>query len=554
MKKTIFTALLLSVFVSVSFSQILIPDNTLISGLWASANSPYIIEGRAIVPNGQTLTIEPGVEIKLKSSASQTPSWFDYAAGNVGVLRVQGELIANGTKDNPIVFTRNNNGFWGTILIEENTSVNSSFTNCIIEYAKEIRNVPGIISPTSFNGGISIYKTTIIFHENEIKYNSVNGIFISEVNPAFEISDNRVHNNGSTGLVIEQSAVNAVNNTFYENSLTSTGSVSAIRSANSTAYLIGNLIYDNDDFGIYTTSGGNNFIINNTIYNNSNGIRVESGANTFIYNTIIQNNSINFATSDAGGASIEMQFSLTDDADYPENISDIAGNIPGSDALFINAGENDFGLQAGSPCINAGNPDTIGLRLPGFDLEGFQRISAIVVDIGCYENQDFVAPEQTLILPQGWSSVSTSLKPYFPSLDSMFNACISQMVILKNMDGVFWPEQNINTLMDWDFKSGYLIKMNEAVSIPVRGNRITNKTLDLLPGWNLVPVMSPCGISSNEVLDQLGDNLVIIKEPAGIKVFWPGLNIDTLDALAEGKAYFVMVGSAAQLTFPDCSR
>ena len=139
MKNTIFTSILFTLIVCYSFGQTTIPDNTNISGIWTVANSPYIIEGRAIVSNGQTLTIEPGVEIRLQSSTSPTPAWFDYGSGNVGVIRVQGEIIANGTTTNPILFTRNNTGFWGTILIDENAANTSSFSNCIIEVKDYIK-------------------------------------------------------------------------------------------------------------------------------------------------------------------------------------------------------------------------------------------------------------------------------------------------------------------------------------------------------------------------------------------------------------------------------
>ena len=161
MKKIKITFALTLLIAMNCFGQTTITDNTNINGNWTVANSPYIIEGRAIVPNGQTLTIEPGVEIRLRSSASPTPSWFDYGSGNVGVIRVQGEIIANGTSSNPILFTRDNTGFWGTILMDGNAATTSSFTNCIIEYAKESTNVTGIASPLSFNGGISVFKSTV---------------------------------------------------------------------------------------------------------------------------------------------------------------------------------------------------------------------------------------------------------------------------------------------------------------------------------------------------------------------------------------------------------
>ncbi len=381
---------LLSFVAFLNFGQTTISDNTNISGNWTIASSPYIIEGRAIVPNGQTLTIEPGVEVRLKSSASPTPSWFDYSSGNVGVIRVQGEIIANGTTSNPILFTRNNTGFWGTLLMDENAASTSSFSNCIIEYAKESRNITGINSPVTFNGGISVFKSEVSISQTKFRDNNINGLYVREVANSFDFSNNTFHDNGSNGSVIEQSTVNAINNTYFNNSNNATGFVSAIRSSNSTVYLVGNLIYNNDDFGVFTSGGGNHYVVNNTIFGNSQGIRVETGANTFIHNSIIENNTLNFATSSVGGATVEMQYSLTDDSSFPINVADVAGNIVNSNASFINSGASDFSLQATSPCIDNGNPNPTGLNIPNDDVLGNNRIDNNTIDIGATEFQQSV--------------------------------------------------------------------------------------------------------------------------------------------------------------------
>ena len=379
-----FFALIL--FFQSAFAQTSIPDSSMISGTWTAANSPYIIEGRAIVPNGQTLTIEPGVEVRLRSSASPTASWFDYSAGNVGVIRVEGQIIANGTDTNKIVFTRNNAGYWGTILIDENASANTSFTHCIIEYSKESRNVTGISFPVTFNAGLSIYKSTITFENNLLRENRQAGLFVREVDSILILNDNDFYNNGTNGLVISESTVHSINNVFYDNSRAASGFVSAIRCSGADAFLVGNLIYNNDDFGIFTNNNGNVHIVNNTIFGNAQGIRVENGANTFITNSIVQGNNTNFATSGTiGGATIEMEYSLTDDASFPNNVTDLGGNILNSDALFMNPAASNFTLQSASPAIDAGKPSTTGLNLPSEDLARNPRISNATIDLGAFE-------------------------------------------------------------------------------------------------------------------------------------------------------------------------
>jgi hypothetical protein len=62
------------------------------SGNWTLTNSPYTVVGNITLPDGQTLTIDPGVEIKFADNYQ---------------LRVQGKLLAQGTDTDHIVFISN---------------------------------------------------------------------------------------------------------------------------------------------------------------------------------------------------------------------------------------------------------------------------------------------------------------------------------------------------------------------------------------------------------------------------------------------------------------
>ncbi|WP_282777181.1 right-handed parallel beta-helix repeat-containing protein [Phaeodactylibacter xiamenensis] len=517
--------LVLTLLIQTSFGQTTITDSTTVSGNWTVANSPYLIEGRAIVPSGQTLTLEPGVEVRLRSSASPTPSWFDYSAGNVGVIRVEGTIIANGTPAAPIVFTRDNTGFWGTILIDENASDGSSFSNCIIEYAKESRNVPGVATPASFNGSISVYRSGVSISQNVFRHNTVNGLYIRESTGPIVFSENVFHDNGSNGSVIEQSTVNATNNTYHNNSNSASGQVSAIRSSNSTVFLAGNLIYDNDDFGIFTTDGGHHYLVNNTIVGNSQGIRVESGANTYIYSTIVQNNTLNFATGSVGGATVEMQYSLTNDAAFPANVTNVSGNLLGSDAQFTNAGGGDFSLQDSSSAIDAGNPDTTGLNIPSTDILGNPRLSNTIIDIGAIEFQQ----------PLPVFTVTTASNPVTAGSTSGGGTFLSgsnvTVAAVPNMDYTFlnWTENGavVSSAPDYSFTvtASRNLVANFELAVSTRESAMNAGNLLIYPNPTdgLVNIRSHSS-SSVEVFDACGQLVLTTKgrvldlsnQPAGI--------------------------------------
>jgi len=66
------------------------------------------------------------------------------------------------------------------------------------------------------------------------------------------------------------------------------------------------------------------------------------------------------------------------------------GNMD-EDPLFVGGDPFSYELSVGSPCIDAGTPDTTGLNLPATDLAGNPRIFNGRIDIGCYECQDTIS-------------------------------------------------------------------------------------------------------------------------------------------------------------------
>lgn len=108
----------------------------------------------------------------------------------------------------------------------------------------------------------------------------------------------------------------------------------------------------------------------------------------------------------------------------------------------------------------------------------------------------------------------------------------------------------MNSLGNWDYTSGYLIKLNADINLTTEGSDIQSKTIALQQGWNLTPVLCADGMMCSEILLQLGDDLIIIKETAGANVFWPEMNIYTLLELQPGKSYYILSGVATSLTFP----
>ncbi|HPE34225.1 MAG TPA: C25 family cysteine peptidase [Bacteroidales bacterium] len=159
---------------------------------------------------------------------------------------------------------------------------------------------------------------------------------------------------------------------------------------------------------------------------------------------------------------------------------------------------------------------------------------------------------QTIQIPAGWSGISSWLIPENADLTILFQDFLSDLIILQTLDGIFYPEFNINTIEQWDSMQGYKIKTSNAIELDISGWEEQDKTLALENGWNLIPVLSNCDQNPEILFNGLSSQGFIIKEIAGTGVYWPAMNINTIGQLQPGNSYFVHLPSPVSVTFTNC--
>jgi hypothetical protein len=160
------------------------------------------------------------------------------------------------------------------------------------------------------------------------------------------------------------------------------------------------------------------------------------------------------------------------------------------------------------------------------------------------------APEtQIITLKKGWSGISSYLLPSIANVEELFAPVSEDLVLISNLGGFYFPATQTNTLGDWNTFSGYRIKMDTQHELEISGSALTDKTIQLQAGWNLLPVLSAENVAIANIATQLGDNLVVISEIAGVNVYWPEMGVYTLQTLEPGKAYFVKVTETSTVSF-----
>ncbi len=245
MKKLLFLVFT-SLMLFSAVSQTVIHDKQEVYGKWTPKGSPYIVNGEAIVPAGKTLKIKPGVVVRFKTG--DVHDYDKYSRSEIGFLRVNGRLVAKGSEDNLIYFTRDGAyGNWGVIYMNTGNKDNL-LMYCKVEYAYFIRS---IIPTDNATAGIS--------------FNACSGAVLNCL----------VVNNGWNGINCKNSA----NPVLMNNTLV--GNKYAIEcNTSSTPTIINTIFYSNDES--FYINGGAKPLISYSLLQNALPLDVSDLGNNII--------------------------------------------------------------------------------------------------------------------------------------------------------------------------------------------------------------------------------------------------------------------------------
>jgi len=158
---------------------------------------------------------------------------------------------------------------------------------------------------------------------------------------------------------------------------------------------------------------------------------------------------------------------------------------------------------------------------------------------------------QLIVLPQGWSTLSSALIPENRDSEVIFSAVMSQLLMVQNNNGFYQPQNQNSSLHQWDSHSGYVIKVSEDITLEIPGSPEYNRQPDLQPGWNLIPVLTFDNIAVSDLNIQPENGFEIIVEPAGQKVYWPAKAIGTLDTLYPGSSFLIKMNTNGVIRFDE---
>jgi len=347
-----------------------------VSGTWASGCSPYKISGDIFVPNGQTLTIEPGTRVVFTGHYQ---------------FNVRGQLLAIGTQDSMITFSAEDpgTGWNGLRFIDIGTNNDTSkVVYCRIEDGFPT----GPTAEDKSGGGIGArFTDKLVIANSQIsnnrtlgdQYSGGAGIALTHSSPV--ITGNRIMNNTAEGghgggIAIGGNSFPAVSSNVIAGNEAWGGGGIAITNAN--PVLFNNTIVDNraNHGGGVDFPFGTGTLVNTILYNNQatdvgNEVHLGGVYTASFYACDIKGGLAGMAQDHSAGA--------------PDYAGDYIGNINADPVFGIL-----FNIRDNSPCIGNGvdgvTLDDTWYPAPATDFFGLPRPqpAGSAPDMGAIENEN----------------------------------------------------------------------------------------------------------------------------------------------------------------------
>lgn len=147
-----------------------------------------------------------------------------------------------------------------------------------------------------------------------------------------------------------------------------------------------------------------------------------------------------------------------------------------------------------------------------------------------------------------WQLVSSNILPVNTLVKNIFINNLNDFEYVKNQNGqIYYPLQNIDQIVNWNIKEGYLIYAKNDAILQIMGNTIIPSNYSYTFNANMWYMISYLPSDSRNVSSVFANtnSLILVKNDEG-KVYYPAFGINQIGNMKVGEGYQLAVSQNSQ--------
>ena len=159
----------------------------------------------------------------------------------------------------------------------------------------------------------------------------------------------------------------------------------------------------------------------------------------------------------------------------------------------------------------------------------------------------------TIPLNNGWNMISSYVLPDSSNISYLLAPLNQNLQIMRNMFGLVYSPQVVNTLNQWSRFHAYQIRVAGQTSLPIYGVRLYPQALPLFltTNWYWMPYPRTSSMQLTTAMSSVLNKILQVKTITG-QVYHPPF-FNTLQTLEPGKGYMIKMTQGARFVFPPNS-
>lgn len=156
-----------------------------------------------------------------------------------------------------------------------------------------------------------------------------------------------------------------------------------------------------------------------------------------------------------------------------------------------------------------------------------------------------------ILEPGVWSMISSYLLPANTKIDTIMKDVTSLELMKDELGDLYYPEQEINTINNWDVTDGYQIYVNDKDTLEIEGTLVnaTNYPIAMdASKWYIISYLFDSPVPITTAMSRIDSSIVLVKNDDG-EIWYPSYGINQIGNMVPGEGYKIVLNENNTLIY-----